>query len=132
MLTLKDVATYIVTLSVVPEDHIYCGKLDSKKPKSIGVYNLRRNGVPIKAIGPSSYRIKSVSLLVHWSKNSEETELAADLLYQKLESVRNVTINNKKIYYISLRVSEPVDVGTDDAGVYEMVIEADIYYEREE
>ena len=46
-----------------------------------------------------------------------------------LKDLRCVTVNGKKILFTDMQMEEPVDVGTDDNGIYEMVIEADIYYE---
>ena len=39
-------------------------------------------------------------------------------------------INDIKVDFLSMQVPEPVDVGTDDKGIYERVIWFDIYYER--
>ena len=39
-------------------------------------------------------------------------------------------LNNTHVYFVLLLQSEPVDVGTDDNGVFERVIEFDVYYER--
>ena len=44
--------------------------------------------------------------------------------------VKDVEINKHTIYMIELLTPEPVDVGTDDKGVYEQVIEVKFYYER--
>ena len=47
-----------------------------------------------------------------------------------LKNIKNVTVNGKKVLFAMMRTAEPIDVGTDDAGIYEMVIEAEFYYER--
>ena len=52
-------------------------------------------------------------------------------LWNVLRSQTNVTINNVHIPYIKLLNSEPIDVGTDEKGVYERVIEIDFYYSKE-
>lgn len=113
-------------------DHFYIGKLDNKKEKSIGVYQLQTSNPPNVAIGglsnTKSYE-KSVSILVHWNKNAKETELKALELYYKLLNLRDFKINNVKVNYIRLLVPEPVDVGTDSSNVYERVIQATFYYE---
>ena len=41
-----------------------------------------------------------------------------------------MTIGGTRVYYIRLMVPESVDVGPDDAGVYERVIWLDLIYER--
>lgn len=116
-------------------EYIYIGKLDNKKEKSIGIYQLKRSNPPNIAIGGfSNTKImeKSISILVHWNKNAKETELKAYEIYYKLLCLRDFKINNKKVNYIKLLVPEPIDVGTDSSNVYERVIEATFYYEKEE
>lgn len=128
---LKDVRDYIDSLSIA--DYVYMGKLDNKKECSIGVYHNKRNTAFQTAIGGpslSSYGIKSVSFLIHWNKSPIDTENAANRLFDVLKEVREANINDATIKFIQLLSNEPVDVGTDDNGVYEMVIEAAIIYER--
>ncbi|MBQ7775300.1 MAG: hypothetical protein IJ379_05205 [Lachnospiraceae bacterium] len=133
ILTLLDVATHLAALEIVDREHIYCGKMEDKKEKCIGVYNLKRSQSKRETIGGdqnSSYRVKQVSFLVHWDKSTERTELAADSLYEAVKNIRDVTVNGKRILFTKMLTDNPVDVGTDDNGIYEMVVEAEIYYER--
>lgn len=128
---LADVRDYIETLKL--SEHTYMGKLDSKKDKSIGVYHSKRESSYKTAIGgPSlqSYGVKSVSFLVHWNKSPRDTEKASKELFEALRDTREVKTNETTIKFIQLLVNEPVDVGTDENGIYEMVIEAAIIYER--
>jgi len=116
-------------------DHIYIGKLDNKKEKSIGVYQLQTSNPPnvaIGGLGNTKIFEKPVSILIHWNKNAKETELKALELYYKLLNSRNFTINDNKVNYIRLLEPEPVDVGTDSGNVYERVIRAIFYYKKEE
>lgn len=129
MTTLADIRDWLKFYSNA--EHFYIGKLDSKQDKSLGVYSLKRTGAPVTAIGSeSTYDIIGVSLLIHWNTNANETEIEARQLYETLRTIKNETINNSLVYMIELLVPEPVDVGTDDSGVYERVIELKIYYER--
>lgn len=133
ILTLIDVATHLATLGIVDREHIYCGKMQDKKDKCIGVYNLKRSQPKRETIGGdenSSYRVKQVSFLVHWDKSTERTELVADSLYEAVRDIRDVTVNGKRILFTRMITDNPVGVGTDDSGIYEMVVEAEIYYER--
>lgn len=130
MIYLSDVRDWLKNL--ISANFYYVGKLDSKNDKSIGVYQRKNPAPPIKAIGQlSSYEIKPISILIHWTKNANETERAAYKLYKQLEAVSSLTLNNTHVQFIQLLQSEPVDIGTDDNGVYERVIEFDLYYERE-
>ena len=47
-----------------------------------------------------------------------------------LRDMNHITINDTKVLFTKMLVDEPVDVGTDDKGIFESVIELDIYYER--
>lgn len=128
---LADIRDYIASLRM--SDYTYMGMLDSKKEKSFGVYNSKHGGTYKTAIGGSdlqSYAMKYVSLLIHWNKSPRETERAAVSLFEKLETVRDVTINDVKIKFIQLLCNEPISVDTDDDGIYEMVIEAAVVYEK--
>lgn len=133
MIFLKDIKDWIKT--IFEADHYYMGKLDNKQNKSVGVYQRKTGNPPRMCIGGeenTSYDIKPISILVHWSNDADETEQAAYELFENIRKSTNVTINNILIPYIKLLVSEPVDVGTDDKGIYERVIELDIYYEKGE
>lgn len=133
MLGIGDVRDYIAGLGIADNNNVYCGKLDNKKDKSIGVYNLSRQRPPQTAVGGlnnSSYRIKSISILVHWNTSVRDTEKAAEQLYNMLRDTNNKIINDKKFLFTKMQVDGPVDVGTDDKGIFESVIELDIYYER--
>lgn len=130
MLTLKDVADYIAGLGIVDADHIWIGKLQDKVEKSIGVYPLRRAGLPRQPIGGTDHAEKRISILVHWNKNVLETENVSGTLFYKLMTSRNVTVNDQIILFNQMQVSDPVPVGTDDNGIYEYVIEMDVIYKR--
>lgn len=133
MLGIGDVRDYIAGLGIADNTNVYCGKLDDKENKSIGVYNNNKQRPVQMAVGGlnnSSYRIKSVSILVHWNTSVRDTERTAEQLYNMLRDMNHITINDTKVIFTKMLVDEPVDVGTDDKGIFEMVIELDIYYER--
>lgn len=133
MLGIGDVRDYIAGLGIVDNTNVYCGKLDDKKNKSIGVYNNNKQRPVQMAVGGlnnSSYRIKSVSILVHWNTSVRDTEKTSEQLYNMLRDMNHITINDTKVFFTKMLVDEPVDVGTDDNGIFECAIELDIYYER--
>jgi len=131
MLYLEDIRDYIATLGIALDDHVYMGKMDNKKEKSIGVYQLKQARAPTVSLGGSgTYKVKPISLLIHWTKSARETEKKAYELYEKLAAVRNTTVNGTKIFCIQMLQEEPVDVDMDDSKIYERVIEVNIYYER--
>ena len=131
MLTLNDIRGYIAGLGIADDKNVYIGKLDNKKDRSIGVYHRQGSGPPVMALGGydhSSYDIRRISLLIHWDKDVRASEQAAYSLYEKLKNVSSLSIGDTPINCIILQVPEPVDVGTDDNGVYEYVIWLDFVY----
>lgn len=131
MIGLSDIRDWMKTLGV--GEHFYIGKLDNKQEKSIGVYQRDAGSGAQIAIGgleATKTLSKRVSVLIHWNKNAKETENAAQYLYNKLLCCSEVMINDAHVNYIYLETPEPVDVGTDDDGVYERVIWMEFFYER--
>lgn len=136
MITLIDVKDWLKN-AFPAADHYYCGKLDGKKEKSIGVYQRRPSGlyrVPLGGIENKSYEEKDISILLHWNKYSGETEKMSFALFDAIQSVDTIDlmIGAHKVAYIRMDTPEPIDVGTDDNGVYERVIWIKIYYNKQE
>lgn len=133
MLPMKEIRQYISSLGVAEDGRVYIGKLDNKKPCSIGVYNRKADGPPRMAAGGMEctlYDIKRVSLLIHWNKSPVDTEKAAFALFEKLRNTSVPDLGGIHISYLRLMVPEPQDVGTDENGIYEYVIWLDFIYER--
>lgn len=130
-MTLAEIRDWLSTLDVA--EHYYIGRLDNKKEKSLGVYSRRRGSAPVMALGgQSSYDMKGVSLLLHWNRNARETEAAALNLWELLFGMTRVDVpSGARIQYIQPNVPEPVAVGTDEGGVYEYVIELNLYVRKE-
>lgn len=128
---LSDVQDYIESLGL--SEHVYMGKMDSKPDKSIGVYNSKHEQEYKTAIGGSSmksYGTKRVTVLVHWNKSPRDTEKITTELFNRLVETNETKVNKETIKFIQPLVDSPIDVGTDESGVYEMVIEAAVIYER--
>ncbi len=133
MLKTTDIREWIVSLGIAEDEHVYMGKLDNKKQKSIGVYSRSSSGPPNIALGGvdyTSYDVRPISLLVHWNSSKPESEAAAYKLFETIRNVYSLDIGDTHINYIRLMVPEPQDVGTDDNGVYEYVIWLDFIYQR--
>ena len=131
-MTTENVLAWIKTLSTRPQNY-YCGTLNAKKEKSFGVYQLkerRARDIAIGGLSNSKTAAKGISILVHWNASTRESEAAAAALYADIEAARGVVIGGHKVNYIELLHSEPIDVGTDENGVCEHVIEFIIHYER--
>lgn len=131
MMYLEDVFELVKGFNLA--SHHYMGKLDAKQENSIGVYNSKHAQAFKTAIGGpanESYGLKRVTFLVHGSKSLRNTEKIAVRLYERLRDVSEETAGESKIKFIQLQNDQPVDVGTDDAGIHEMVIEAVIIYDK--
>ncbi len=131
-MTTEEVFAWIKTLST-QADNYYCGMLNDKKTKSFGVYQLKERRARDIAIGgraTTKTGAKGISILVHWNSSTRETEIAAASLYNDLANASTPKIGDKKANYINLLHNEPIDVGTDENGICERVIEFIIYYER--
>ena len=131
-MTTEHVFSWIKTLSTKAE-HYYCGILNDKKDKSFGVYQLKDNRARDISIGgydTTKTGTKGISILVHWSKSTRDTENVAARLYDDLAASVSPIVGDRKVNYIKLLHDEPIDVGTDDNGICERVIEFIIYYER--
>lgn len=112
MLGIGDVRDYIAGLGIADNTNVYCGKLDDKKNKSIGVYNNNKQRPVLMAVGGlnnSSYRVKSVSILVHWNTSVRDTEKTAEQLYNMLRDMNHITINDTKVFFAKMLVDEPAE-----------------------
>lgn len=129
MMALAEVRDWLKTQ--VDCQNWYIGKIDGAKPQCIGLYNMN-NGTPVLAIGGpenTSYAVKAISILVHWSKNADTAERKAQEVYAALFG-QSAMIAGKRVISFQMRTPEPVSVGTDDNNIFEYVIEVTIYYER--
>lgn len=135
MIYLSDARDFIASLNFVDDEHVYSGKLEDKKDKSIGVYNRKTNtpdSIPLGGLIQKSFDQKQISILVHWNKSQREAEKAAVELFRLLQKQKDFAIGQKRGKFILMGMNEPQSVDTDDNGIYEYVIWCDIYYEREE
>ena len=130
-MTLADVRDYIASLTLTKE--VYMGKLPDKPERSIGVYNSKHQYPYHGTLGgpnQQGYGIKHITLLVHWNKSPRDTEKVATALFDAINIVRDAKINKTTIKFIQL-LYDLQDIGTDETGVYEYVIEAAVIYEKE-
>ncbi len=128
---LSDVRDWLKDL--ITADSYYVGKLNANALRAVGVYQRGEVPAPEYALGGKhmSYSVKPISILLHWTKNAEETEQAAYELHNKLRAVSPCTVGGAQVLFIILPHNEPIDVGTGENGIFERVIELDIYYNYE-
>lgn len=106
-------------------------RLDVSKQKRIGVYQRpQRNGMEVAVGGADVTACKHVQVLVHWTQNAHETELAAQALYEAIMAADRPTIGGVQADYIDLLMPEPADLGAEDgSGIFERAIWLDIYHQ---
>lgn len=132
MMTTESVLVFVRTLGA-KADNYYAGTMNNKRLRSFGVYSLkerRRRNVALGGESNTKTAAKGISILVHWTKSTRETETAAQELYEALAAASGAVIGGCRVNYIQLLHNEPIDVGADEGGVCERVIEMIIYYER--
>jgi hypothetical protein len=119
---------YLTTLNVA--ENYYIGKIENSKEYTLGVYadsSTRR----VEAIGKDgSYGTFGFRLLLHWNKNARETEESAFELFEKIRYITGTDMTSVHVQYLDLDYDEPINMGTDENGVYEYVITGTIYYRK--
>lgn len=136
MITLADFRDYLKEiLSGLNDDvrpaNYYVGRLDGKKNKSVGIYQLSadNNIIPLGGEKNRGYNVKKISILIHWETNYNASEIASGKIYDEIRNIaqRGDFIGDDVLQFLTMDLSEPVDVGLDAAGVYERVIELTVY-----
>lgn len=127
---LSDIREYLKTKIECPQ--YYLNKLGGVQEHSITIYNAvgPPPHIAIGGLQNTTYTTKSISFLIRWGKNSDESEKKAMEVYNLFFGKNNFTIGNKKIIQCKMRTSYPVYLGTDSEGVIEYIIDMTIYYER--
>lgn len=129
-MTTESVLAWVKTLSTKPQ-HYYCGTLNAKNDKSFGIYQLkdrRSRDISLGGMTNTKTAVKGISILVHWTQSTRETEDIATALYNDLATAQNVVIGGETVNYIQLLHNESIDVGADENGICERVIEFIIHY----
>ena len=137
----SDVKDLVKSLNIFENETInyYCGILDQKKEKSLGFYKEDYGDNEVNVNGKAiSIKGKQIQILIHWNKNYNETEMAAQKVYKALEKFNDVIIENKgyefkefKIFYLDLIDGEPLDYNKDpvtDTGVFQQGIRFRLIY----
>lgn len=111
----------------------YSGKIDASKECIIGLYTREgsSNKIAIGGLECTSTAHKTISILVHWNKNYDESEIKAKEIYDLLEKhvCEPTQIGGVDAFFV-LRNDEPIGVGTDDHDIFEFVIDINIKYKR--
>ncbi|HAV90202.1 MAG TPA: hypothetical protein DCW44_02875 [Eubacterium sp.] len=112
-------------------DSISIGKIDNNQEKALCFYNSKRNLAYSPVIGGKNNKstyIKPITILLRYTKNQDSAESKIQEIYEFFEG-RTFLINQKRIF-VMMNTEEPINLGTDEKGVYEYSIEMDLYIER--
>ena len=131
MMTLKDVKDWLKTQ--VSADAWKIGTYDTSNDKTVCVRNLTSNRgmLAVGGLRNTTTAVKGVSIVIHWSKNPDETERVAQSIHALFYGQHPV-ISDYRVVKCDMRSDEPISVGADGEGIYEYVIETWLTYERKE
>lgn len=111
-------------------DNWFIGKMDENQEKAIAVYANRRQLESISKFKRlQSYSILPITLLLRWTKNYNKAETKANEIYELLDCssffIDDYKCNIKCLY------EGPIDLGSDDKGIYKFSIELNLFYRKE-
>lgn len=113
--------------------NFYIGKLNTKEDYSLGVYNLKKNGTidDMYCVGGlRTFKVLNISLLLHINDSFRETEEISNKFFNYLLELgykETFKIKDYSVSFVKL-LSNNEDVGQDDNGIYERVINVAFYY----
>lgn len=125
---LSEIREYLKTKIESPQ--WYLNKVGGVE-ESITIYNSIGPSprIAIGGLTNTSYTTKSISILVHWGKDSNKAELKAQEVYNAFFGQVGL-IGGKSVKLFKMKTDNPIYVGADTEGIIEYVIEVIIYYER--
>jgi len=108
----------------------YIGRIDASQEKVICIYGRPSSSgtIAIGGLQNTSSAVKSISILVQWSKNCDIAERKARSIYDIFHGARAV-IGGKECFF-QMKNDEPILVGTNENDIYEYVIDLDIIYKK--
>ncbi|MCR4670585.1 MAG: minor capsid protein [Saccharofermentans sp.] len=120
MMTIKEFIRWLESQGITD---LYGGYIPKGKTQVLGVYS-RDPAVQPESYGPSSYSVKNLTILVHWTKALDVTEDKAISLYNILKRANFTT--TKHTGWIDCP-RPPVDVDKDENGICEYTLDVTVY-----
>ena len=109
----------------------YIGKMDENQEKAIAIYSNRRNLAKLSDFKKlQSYGILPITLLLRWTKNYNTAETKANDIYELLDC-SSFFIDDYRCN-INCLYDGPIDLGSDENGVYKFSIELNLLYRKGE
>lgn len=124
------VKDYLKTI-ITDCDKWYTGKMDENQEKAIAIYTNKRNLAKISEFkNLQSYGILPITLLLRWTKNYNTAETKANEIYELLDC-SSFFIDDYRCN-INCLYDGPIDLGSDENGVYKFSIELNLLYRKGE
>lgn len=126
-MTLSDLRDYFKS-NFPWKESISVGKIDKNKERAVCFYRSKVSRPKINTIGGKgnrSYTVLPISILLRFGKNYEAAAEKAGEIYNFFDE-KTFDLNNERVFTVS-PYSSPIDLGTDDQGVYENSLEFDLY-----
>ena len=112
-------------------DNWFTGKIDNNQEKAIAIYANRRQLDSLsKYKNLQSYGILPITLLLRWTKNYNTAETKANDIYELLDC-SSFFIDDYRCN-INCLYDGPIDLGSDENGVYKFSIELNLLYRKGE
>lgn len=112
-------------------DKWYTGKMDENQEKAITIYSNRRQLDSLSKFKDlQSYGILPITLLFRWTKNYNMAETKAYEIYELLDC-SSFFIDDYRCN-INCLYDGPIDLGSDENGVYKFSIELNLLYRKGE
>ncbi len=109
----------------------YIGKMDDNQEQAIAIYANRRQIETISEFkNLQTYGILPITLLIKWTKNYNLAELKANAIYELLEN--SSFFIEKYNCFIKGLYEGPIDLGSDENGVFKFSIELNLFYKEGE
>lgn len=106
------------------------GKIDGSKDKAVCLYeNLTSPAArDVLGGGDNSYYTVNIKILVRFTNNSVSSDTKAREVYETVYNSKH-TLNGKSVWLFCVD-ENPLNIGTDDKGIYESVINLKAICER--
>lgn len=112
-------------------DKWYIGKMDENQEKAIAIYSNKRQIDSLSEFkNLQSYGILPITLLLRWTKNYNTAETKANDIYELL-NCSSFFIDDYRCN-INCLYDGPIDLGSDENGVYKLSIELNLLYRKGE
>lgn len=132
MLGLAEIRDYLKGLGVIGATWTI-GRYESEKELRACVYQRPDYSDTQVAIGGRTATKtvrKRCAVLIHWNRNARQTEEAAWALYEALRFNPRPTIAGVRVAYVDLDLPEPIDLGSDDNGIFERLLWVNFFFEE--